>query len=65
MTTVLYPDFPMSPSYCLLPPEEQERRRVGAARLRERLLHMPWYKKCEETTGLEYWHILYGSQVLS
>jgi hypothetical protein len=65
MTTHLYPDFPKRHLNSLLPPEEQERRRVGAARLRERLLHMPWYKKCEETTGLEYWHILYASQATS
>jgi hypothetical protein len=46
-----------------LSPEEIERRKRGAQRLKERLSHMPFYKKAEERSGPEYWDHLYASQV--
>lgn len=46
-----------------LSPEEIERRKRGAQRLRERLKHIPFYKRAEERDGLVYWDRLYASQV--
>jgi hypothetical protein len=46
-----------------LSPEEIERRKQGAQRLKERLSHMPFYKMKEQRSGPEYWDRLYASQV--
>lgn len=46
-----------------LSPKEIERRKRGAQRLKERLSHMPFYKRAEERDGLVYWDRLYASQV--
>jgi hypothetical protein len=46
-----------------LSPEEIERRKRGAQRLKERLSHMPFYKRAEERDGPVYWDRLYASQV--
>ena len=48
-----------------LSPEEIERRKRGAQRLRERLSHMPFYKMKEQRSGPQYWDHLYASQVNS
>lgn len=48
-----------------LSPEELERRRQGALRLRERLLVLPFYQDKDKRLGMEYWETLYTSQVNS
>lgn len=48
-----------------LSPEELERRRQGALRLRERLLALPFYQDKDKRLGMQYWKTLYDSQVNS
>lgn len=48
-----------------LSPEELERRRQGALRLRKRLLVLPFYQEQDRKDGMEYWDHLYASQVNS
>src|SRR5688572_15299464 len=44
-------------------PEERERRRLGALRLKERLGGSPFYAKAAERDGPGYWEKMYASSV--
>jgi predicted secreted protein len=48
-----------------LSPEERERRELGAKRLKERLSGVPYYAKCAEEDGDDYWRAFYASRVNS
>ena len=46
-------------------PKEEERRRLGAQRLKERLCNIPYYALGESKHGNEYWASFYDSGVMS
>jgi hypothetical protein len=45
--------------------KEQERQRLGAERLKERLSSIPWYAEAARDYGKGYWEMLYASAVNS
>jgi hypothetical protein len=45
--------------------KEQERRRLGAERLKARLSSIPWYAEAARRYGEGYWEMLYDSRVNS
>lgn len=56
---------PNQPGQYRLTEAEKKRRLLAAQRLRERLLHIPWYAKRDQEDGMRYWLSLHASQVLS
>jgi hypothetical protein len=45
--------------------KEQERRRLGAERLKARLSSIPWYAEAARNYGKGYWEMLYASRINS
>ena len=48
-----------------LTPQELERREQAARRLRERHLHIPYYKKRDEERGMAFWRNFQSGAVLA
>jgi hypothetical protein len=49
----------------LLSPNEHERRETAARRLRERLIHIPWYAEADRREGMDFWRTLHSSWVMT
>lgn len=48
----------------LLSPNEEQRREQAALRLRERLIHIPWYAEADRRGGMDFWRGFQSSQVM-